>query len=189
MAVDSYLVLTRYNGSAYGSALTTESQVSPSFTQDLASFPVIPSTLLEIADYTFGVEQTTSIGSQGSGAGAGKISFDGLAITKRVDVLSPTLLQYCAAGTPFARVDLLLVKSSGAGPAAALFLQYTLKLAAIRTITTAHDDESPIETVVFDYGDLQIRYAQQNPDGSLRKPVVAGWNRVRNVADTGTAPI
>ena len=58
------------------------------------------------------------------------------------------------------------------------------KLVAVKTISWAHDDESPKETVTFEYGGLQIRYSQQKSDGSLMTPIAAGWNKVTNKPDT-----
>lgn len=44
--------------------------------------------------------------------------------------------------------------------------------------------------MTFEYGDLQIRYQQQRVDGTANgTPVTAGWNIVKNIADTNTQPI
>ena len=65
------------------------------------------------------------------------------------------------------------------------FLAFTFKLVAVKTMSWAHDDESPKETVTFEYGGLAIQYAVQKPDGSFdpTKYTMRGWNRVKNVAD------
>jgi type VI protein secretion system component Hcp len=46
-----------------------------------------------------------------------------------------------------------------------------LKLIAVATVSWAHNDVTPTETLTFNYGDLQIRYAQQNADGTMASPV------------------
>lgn len=191
MAVDTYLVLTPYGGAGFGPALKTETQVKLGLKDLGTGAAIADNTLLEIVDYSLDVEQTLAIGSAGSGAGAGKIKFNPFSITKTIDVLSPPLFQLCASGKPFAKLDLLLVKSAGSATATPLlFLQYTFKLAAVATVSVSHDEETPKETVTFEYGDLQIRYQQQGPDGKpINTPLTAGWNIVKNVADTGTQPI
>ena len=76
-------------------------------------------------------------------------------------------------------------KSAGATTTSVvMYLAFTFKLVAVKTVAWAHDDEAPKETVTFEYGGLIIQYAQQKPDGSLIQPVTGGWNRVRNKEDT-----
>jgi type VI secretion system secreted protein Hcp len=188
MAVTPYMVFTPYNGSGFGTPLTSESQANMP-AKDLAGFTLAPSTCFEVADFSFDLDQTLAIGSAGAGTGAGKVKFNPLSVTRNVDKLSPVLFQHCCTGQAFAKVDLLLVKPSAtAGAPGVAFLQYSYKLVAVATLSTSHTDEVPQETVTFQYGDLQIRYAQQKPDGTLLAPVVAGWDIVKNVQDVGTSP-
>ena len=55
-------------------------------------------------------------------------------------------------------------KGSGAG---LIGLTFTFKLVAVKTISWSHDDESPKESVTFEYGGLTVRYQSINPDWSL----------------------
>ena len=77
-----------------------------------------------------------------------------------------------------------LLAAGGAKAAGVFFLSFTFKLVAVKTISWSYDDESPKETVTFEYGGLQVHYSQQQPDGKMKTPVPGGWNRVRNVQDT-----
>src|SRR2546428_4664293 len=52
----------------------------------------------EIKDFSFGVENPTTIGSATSGAGAGKAKFNEFTIKKTVDKASPLLFRSCASG-------------------------------------------------------------------------------------------
>jgi type VI secretion system Hcp family effector len=188
MAVDSYMIFTPYNGSGgFGAPLTSESLATlPA--KDLAGFVLAPATGFSIADFSFDMDQTLAIGSVGSGTGAGKVKFNPFSVTRTIDKLSPVLFQHCCTGQAFAKIDLLQVRPSAtSGAAGVLFLQYTFKLVAVATVATAYGDSNATETVTFQYGDLQIRYAQQKPDGSLLAPVVAGWDIVKNVQDLGTS--
>jgi type VI protein secretion system component Hcp len=83
-------------------------------------------------------------------------------------------------------VSLALRKSVGASAGGAevsgmVFLRFDFKLVAVKTISWSHDDESPKETVTFEYGGLQIRYAQQEASGKLMTAMKGGWNRVKNI--------
>ncbi len=53
---------------------------------------------IELRDWRWGSDQLLNIGSQSTGAGAGKIRFRPLVIVKAVDTTSPTLLPRQAAG-------------------------------------------------------------------------------------------
>ncbi len=177
MAVNAYLNFTLYDGTT----LTSESQntVHPGWS--------------EVADFSFDIEQVLNIGSASAGAGAGKVTFNPFSITRKVDINSPILFEMCCSGTPFKSVDLALRRATGASgtPSATQdYLVFSFKLVAVRTISWAQGDEGPGEVITFEYGGLDISYYKQNADGSyVAKPAFAGWNRVKNLADTATAVI
>jgi len=207
MAIDAYVVFVPYNSATPNS----ESQVS--WTNSSADTLAKPITskyksatvsggkltygqIFEIEDYSFDIEQTLNIGSQAGGAGAGKVTFNPFSITRKIDAASPLLFDMACSGTPFQTVFLALRKSVGAGATGAtamtagfVFLRFDFKLVAVKTISWSHDDESPKETVTFEYGGLQIHYCAQNPDGSLMAEQIGGWNRVTNVQDHTTTTL
>ena len=190
MAIDSYMVFVPYQGDPFAS----ESQVDfASNNEELASpFKSNKGKVFEVTEYSFGIEQTLNIGSQSTGAGAGKVTFNPFSVTRSIDCSSTKFFTASCAGTPFKTVSLGLRKSSGTAAAGTFFLRFDFKLVAVKTINWAHDDESPKETIEFEYGGLQVRYAQQKPDGSMQAPIVGGWNRVKNTQDLneyGSAPI
>jgi type VI secretion system secreted protein Hcp len=184
----------------YGGAyLSSESQVDTSkntetlfktFFADAVSksTPKAP-TLFEIDDFSFGIEQTLNIGSQSTGAGAGKITFNPFSITRKIDRSSPQLFSMSCAGQAFEEVVLGLRKSSGGQTTGQVYLVFRFKLVAVKTLKWEYDDESPKETVEFEYGGLQVHYAQQSPDGSMKPAIAGGWNRVKNVSDEGNTLI
>jgi type VI secretion system Hcp family effector len=123
-------------------------------------------------------EQVLNIGSQSSGAGAGKVAFNDLHFTKAIDATSPAFFQALCAGTPFEFVDIFFVTGSGA-PATC-----RLKLAAVKSIDGtagmvqgATPTDVPTEDIALEYGG-----AIWTVGGAS-----AGWNRVKNIADTAQA--
>jgi type VI secretion system Hcp family effector len=66
--------------------------------QGAVSNPVTKGNTFEIDDFSFDVEQVLNIGSQSSGAGAGKATFSPFQITKKVDVASTQLFQMAITG-------------------------------------------------------------------------------------------
>jgi type VI secretion system Hcp family effector len=168
-----------------GTYLKAESQVD--FTGDNSAlgkdFVANPSCVFEIESFGFGIENIVTIGSQSSGAGAGKVVFKPFHIDRRIDKSSPLIYEKCCAGTSFKRVALGFRKSSGGETSGLFFLRFDFKLVAAQGIDWSHDDESPKEGMDFMYGGLIMRYAQQNPDGSLMAEIPGGWNRVKNIKD------
>ncbi len=142
-------------------------------------------TYFKILDYSLDVEQTLNIGSQSSGAGAGKITFNPLSVVRHSDTLTPILFQQACSGTAFAMVKLFLYNDT------TLVSTFIFKLVAVKGITFAPgDDGASSETITFEFGGMQIATAQLNTHGGLTGNVVLrGWNRVKNMADTGTANI
>ncbi len=142
--------------------------------------------IFEVENYSFEIEQTLNIGSQSSGAGAGKVTFNPFSITREIDKASPILLQMASSGTPFQEVSLALRKP----PNGAIFLVFNFKLVAVKLISWAGDTGSIKEAISFEYGGLQVFYGQQKPGGEMMKTVAGGWNRVLNKSDTDiSAPI
>jgi len=189
MAIDSYVVFIPYTGSP----LLSESQVDMSknneeLASDLKNYATA-SQLFEVEDYSFDIEQVLNIGSQSTGAGAGKITFNAFSITRKIDRSSPILFDMACSGTAFKQVSLALRKSAGGMQSGVIFLRFDFKLAAVKTISWSHDDESPKETTTFEYGGMLIRYCQQNANGSLNTAIPGGWNRVKNIQDHTTNPI
>src|ERR1700759_3293362 len=119
MAIDAYMFFQDYD-SKY---LASESQVKLTKgpgDNDLVD-PFVSAAapqkqgcgLFEIDDYSFDVEQTLNIGSQSSGAGAGRVKFNPFSITRKIDCASPILFQMACSGKPFQTVGLGLRKSAG----------------------------------------------------------------------------
>jgi type VI protein secretion system component Hcp len=196
MAIDSYVVFVPYTGNP----LEAESQVDMTHNdEELAKGDLVGfaknTQVFEVSDYSFDIEQALNIGSQSSGVGAGKVTFNPFSITRKIDKASPKLFDMACAGTAFKQVILALRKSTGAnvtaGSAASgqVFLRFDFKLVAVKTISWSHDDESPNETVTFEYGGMLIRYCQQKPDGSFEGVIPGGWNRINNKQDHTTTPI
>lgn len=57
------------------------------------------SPVFEIEDFSFDIEKVLNIGSQSSGAGAGKVNFNPFQITRKLDSASPQFFQMAVHGT------------------------------------------------------------------------------------------
>jgi type VI secretion system secreted protein Hcp len=192
MAFDTYMQFMDPNGNWIGG----ESQVQiDNGTESTIGKDIQQGKVFEIDDFSFDIEQVLNIGSQSSGAGAGKVTFNPFQVTRKTDRLSPRLFTMCCAGQHFKQVSLYLRRAGGgAGGATSTstqtsgttFLRFDFALVAVKTISWSGSDgdEACKEEVTFEYGALQVRYVQQGSDG---KPMttadanpVGSWNRVYN---------
>jgi type VI secretion system secreted protein Hcp len=204
MAFDAYMQFIPAGG---GSPLPGESQVQLNLTNDTLANASSPAPLqalqagklFEIDDFNFDIEQVLNIGSQSSGAGAGKVTFNPFSITRKTDRASPVFFMMCCAGQHFSLVTLCLRRAGGgagtsggsatAGQGSATmasgttFLRFDFALVAVKTISWSGSDgdESPKEEVTFEYGALMVQYIQQAATGAAQGAAVSGsWNRVYN---------
>jgi type VI secretion system secreted protein Hcp len=67
----------------------------------------------EIKDFSFGVENPTTIGSATGGAGAGKVTFSELTIKKTTDSASPVFFKNLVSGNHYKQVTLTMRKAGG----------------------------------------------------------------------------
>ena len=191
MAIDGYMYFQDYDGNY----LASESQVKlekratgdceiidPFIAAAKEEKGPSSSSLFEIEDYSFDIEQTLGIGSQSTGAGTGRVQFNPFSITRKIDRASPIFFKMACAGKSFHTVGLGLRKSAGNEASGVMYLAFTFKLVAVKTVSWAHDDEAPKETVTFEYGGIVVQYATQDPNGKLTSVIPGGWNRVKNVS-------
>lgn len=192
MAIEAYMTFQ----DAKGTPLKGESQVEIKTESNLgtsteAGMPALTSgNLFEITDVSFDIEQALNIGSQSSGIGAGKVTFNPLNFTRPSDRISPTLFRMCCAGEHFKAVSLFIRRAggsanesagSGAITAGQTYLRFDFALVGIKTINWSVDDDNSKEEVTMEYGALKLRYLQQDVSGGgLKSPYEANWNRIYN---------
>jgi type VI secretion system secreted protein Hcp len=132
----------------------------------------------EIKDFSFGIENPTTIGSATGGAGAGKVTFNEFTIKKVSDQSSPAFFRTCCAGAHYKSVTVSMRKASS-DAAAKEFLAFKFDTVFTTRIDwSGPGDEGPEESITFVYGKLGIRVIP----ASGAKPLVAGWDQVTNKA-------
>src|SRR5437588_9037878 len=70
----------------------------------------------EIKDFSFGVENPTTIGSATGGAGAGKVKFNEFTIKKTTDKATPLFFRVSATGDHFPTATLYIRKAGPNAP-------------------------------------------------------------------------
>jgi type VI secretion system Hcp family effector len=190
MAFDTYMQF--YDST--GKPLKGESQVQIDASKETPiGKDIAQGTVFEIDDFSFDIEQVLNIGSQSSGIGSGKVSFNPFQITRKSDRASPILFTMCCTGEHFRQVSLYLRRAGGTGgiggsaqTSGMTFLRFDFALVGVKTIawSGADGDEACKEEVTFEYGALQVRYVQQDVTGGIASVAdaqpVGSWNRVNN---------
>jgi type VI secretion system Hcp family effector len=119
----------------------------------------------EIEDFSFDVEQTLNIGSQSSGAGAGKVTFNPFTINKKLDVSSPKLLQAAARGEIFKTFTCSFFAGgrsvADAATKAGAYLTITFSDAVISQFaihTAAQGGTQGRENISFEFSKVEFKY-------------------------------
>lgn len=133
-----------------------------------------------VSAYTFGVTQTLNIGSQSTGAGAGKAQFQPLEVHASLAQFREFFLP-AAEGRAFQTCTLT---STGAGKAS---VQFEFKLVAVKSLTvvgqnarTANQEAAAYTDIAFEYGSLDVKTSGGADDGGTD----GGWSIVTNTPQT-----
>jgi type VI secretion system secreted protein Hcp len=138
-----------------------------------ANFHIVP-----ISKFSLGAQNTVSIGSTSSGAGAGKVQFQSFEVVKPLDGLSPSLFVDLASGQHFKTV-LIIVRRRAGNMSIPAFV-YVMKLVSLTEIHVSGSSRAPTEMVHGEAGALTLAAYTQGAGGKLVVGPVGGWNRVSN---------
>ncbi len=143
---------------------------------------------IEVKEFTFGIENTLNITSASGGAGAGKADFKEFTVKKQTDIASPYLAAVCGMGGHFGDVQLWLRKSGASGQSGgAPYLKYNFKLVAVKSVewSGSSGDDVCEETVIFEYGAMQVQYHMQYEDGAIANSPDSemAWSKTKNRND------
>ena len=150
----------------------------------LGSKPLDLSDYMTVSSLSYVTEQTLSIGSQTAGAGAGKVTFNPLVVTKKMDASSSKLfIAQCQGKTM--DLEILFVTRTSTG--STVIKKITMQTAAVKTIATASSDDCascPInESMSFEYGAIRLYNYSQDNSGKVTALTPVGWNRITNTID------
>ena len=137
----------------------------------------------EIISFELGAENVINIGSISGGGGAGKATFKEFTITKKTDTASTGLFECLVTGNHFK--DMIIeLRRSGAGnnKSGGTFMKFEFRLVMVQDISWSGSDGDDIceETVIFQYGAIEVSYFPQAADGKMGSPKVTRWSRVKN---------
>jgi type VI secretion system secreted protein Hcp len=174
MAFDAFLIFETGGGVA--------AHAAPGETQDQA---YKKDKAIEISSFSFGADNSLSVGSKSSGAGAGKASFKLFKFRKNIDSASTGLFQTLCEGGHFESVRLELRKAGAAsGKLGDPYAKVRMKMAFVTEIeySGSDGDDVPSEEVSLAVGSILIQYRAQDAKGALGPVAEAKWSQVINKA-------
>jgi type VI secretion system Hcp family effector len=120
----------------------------------------------EIKDFSFGVENPTTLGSASGGAGAGKVKFNEFTIKVPTSKGTPQLMLACATGEHIP--DAVLTLHRIVDGRREEYLQIILEDVLITTYQTGGGGgDVPIDQVSINFSKIEFKYTEQTSDGSL----------------------
>jgi type VI secretion system secreted protein Hcp len=138
---------------------------------------------IQLSAVSFGVENTTTIGSGSGGAGAGKAKLSEISIQKPVDSTSPALFLALCMGAHYEQVTIAFRKPGGSTKQAPEpFYGITCRTVFVTNIQhAASGDSVPTESITLVYGALKMTYRKQKADGSFDpNPIETMWDQTTN---------
>jgi type VI secretion system secreted protein Hcp len=134
---------------------------------------------IEIESFSWGNTNSGSAAVAG-GAGAGKVNFQDIHFTTRVNKASPELMLACASGKHIKKAQLFVRKQGGDQQD---FYVVTLEDFIISSYQTGGSEGSnalPVDQFSLNFSKVKFEYKAQKKDGGLEAPVTAGWDLKAN---------
>ena len=110
---------------------------------------------ISVLGYSFGTDRGPSIGHAGGGGGTGKVIFNDLGISKKLDCATQKLFTACATGEKIATGKLSVEKPAG-GP----IVSYDLTDIIVSHVSSDGGDD-PVESVTLNFGTVAVKYTKE----------------------------
>jgi type VI secretion system secreted protein Hcp len=123
--------------------------------------------------------------SHGSGGGAGKVRFQDLHITKKVDKASPKLLLACASGKHFPKATLYCRKAGGEQEEFLIWHFKDVIVSSYQTGGHGHSEVLPVDQFSLNFGQIVMEYKTQDEKGKTGPGAKAGWDLKQNAKAEG----
>ena len=134
---------------------------------------------LEIESFSWGATNQGSFAS-GGGGGAGKVSFQDIHFTTRVNKSSPILMLSCATGQHIKKATLFVRKAGGDQQDYYTVTMTDLLVSSYQSSGSNGSDALPVDQFSLNFSSIKYEYKPQKPDGSLDSAVTAGYDLKAN---------
>lgn len=139
---------------------------------------------IDIDSVSYSAENPVTLGSATNGAGAGKVSFNDIKITHKIDTTSPSFFLNMASGRHYKSISILYINVTNQATYAQASLSLQLGLAfttKIESSASSGDAGVPSEILSFAYGAMKMQALSFDPvTQKPLKPAISIWNRITN---------
>jgi type VI secretion system Hcp family effector len=120
----------------------------------------------EITDFSFDVTNKSTIGSATGSARGGKAEFKTFTIKKTVDASSAAFFKNSCAGVHYKNV-IIQMRKAGGDKTSKIYLEYRFSTVFTTQVSwSGPGDETPKETITFEYGAVKVNYTPQTQSGA-----------------------
>jgi type VI secretion system secreted protein Hcp len=131
--------------------------------------------VIDLMSWSWGASQTGS-SAAGGGSAAGKVSMQDFHFVMKVNKSTPKLILVCAGGDHIKKATLTCRKAGTTQQEFLVYNFYDFLVSSYQTGGSTGGDEIPSEQVSLNYSKMDIQYKEQQADGSLGGPIMAGWD-------------
>ncbi|HEY2472164.1 MAG TPA: type VI secretion system tube protein Hcp [Terracidiphilus sp.] len=127
-----------------------------------------------VSFFDFGITNSTDIGSQSSGSGAGKIVLKPLEVHAALSTFA-SLTEAAASGTAFQSCTLTTAFNDGSQTQFEFRMIIISSLTAVASMPAQENEPARYTDVQFEYGAIEVKTNSGLDDGGTT-PLPAGWN-------------
>jgi type VI secretion system secreted protein Hcp len=138
---------------------------------------------VEISSFSWGVSQTTSLGSGAGGAHAGRAVFQPMRFVSPTTSASAALFQACAAGTHIKSVLLTVRKSGDTGTTSPAETFQLFDCFVSEYFVGGPGDDTTggdVDTFALSFSKVQVQYFSQDASGKAGAVGKGGWDLATN---------
>jgi type VI secretion system secreted protein Hcp len=134
---------------------------------------------IEVESFSWGASNAAGFAT-GGGGGAGKVAYQDLHISTRVNKSSPILMLHCATGQHIKKAVLTVRKAGGEQQDYYKITLEDVLVSSYQNGGSAAGDSVPVEQFSMSFGSIKFEYKPQKQDGSLDSAVTAGYDLKAN---------
>jgi type VI secretion system secreted protein Hcp len=132
---------------------------------------------IEVLSFSWGVSNTGS-SSAGGGAGAGKVQFQDIHFTTKMNKASPKLMLACATGE---HIEEVFLTGQVSGKRGQQFLEIKMTDVLVSSYQTGGSSgDIPTDSFSLNFAKIEFKYLPMNTNGTLGEPVTGGWDLKEN---------
>ncbi|MGH8229325.1 MAG: Hcp family type VI secretion system effector [Steroidobacteraceae bacterium] len=133
---------------------------------------------MDILAWSWGLSNSGTF-HQGAGGGAGKASFNDIAVTKYIDKASPNLMLFCANGKHLSK-GTITVRKAGEKPLDYLTISLENILVSSYSTGGSGGEDRLTENVSLNFATVKVSYAQQSDKGGKSGSIDFSWDIAQN---------